>query len=241
MGVCVPGTIDVHKGIVLDAPALKWWNLNLREEIQAHFSFPVFIENDVNCAATGERWLGSGSLSDDMLFIAIGTGVGGAVIANGQLVHGFRHQAGEIAYSIFKEDIEQGQLNADGEFGVFEKKVSGLALAQHGYRTEDLFKEYVQGNESAEKVIAEFILNLSIVIANIVSILNPEKVVIGGGVSESMDVVVEEIQKAVDRYTVIKTEVVLATLRGEAGALGAIHHAFKEVQESHLVPEHHAL
>jgi glucokinase len=230
MGIGVPGTVS--EGVVVRAKALSWTNLKLQEQAEAHFSFPVFIGNDVNYAAMGERWLGSGNNSNELLFLAIGTGVGSAIITNGSLVYGHEQRAGEVAYSIGREDITNKRFNVLGESAVFEKKVSGTALSKFGYSTEEIFEKYSSGDQEVVSVIEEFVTELSIVIANAVSLLNPEKVIIGGGVSESMKVVLKGIQETVNILTPIRTEVKLASLGGVAGALGAIAFTFKMVEHS---------
>lgn len=229
MGVGVPG-IATKNGIVVDAPALKWTNLDLKSSLKEHFNFPIFINNDVNCAALGERWLGSGKNADDLFFIAIGTGVGSAIIANGELIQGYNYRAGEIGYNISENDLNQEQENRLGEFGLFENKVSGSALKKYCNSPDQLFVEYAQGKIDATAIIENFILQLSINIANAVNLLNPEFVLIGGGVSESMDIVIEKLQESVNRLTPIKTKIGLATLGGDAGGLGAIAFAFKEIE-----------
>lgn len=237
MGVGVPSITDVKNGIVLDAYALGWSNLPLKEILEQKFSFPIFINNDVNFGALGERWLGSGKDSDDMLFIAIGTGVGSAIISGGKLLQGHNYHAGEIAYSLTEEDVTKGDSNKSGEFGTFEKKISGKFLSQQGYQANDLFEQYISGNQPGYDTITKFILDLSIMIANSISLLNPERVVIGGGVSESMKCVLDDIRKSVDRFTPIKTRIELASLGGNAGGLGAIAYAFKEVEVSDIIKE----
>jgi glucokinase len=234
MGVGVPG-ITTREGIVIDAPALKWTNLDLKSLLQEQFAFPVYITNDVNCAALGERWLGSGKNADDIFFIAIGTGVGSAIIANGELLQGHDYQAGEIAYNVSETDVKQGFQNSLGKFGVFESKISGTALSKHGYSSEQLFIEHAKGNPQVMGVIENFILQLSVNIANGVNLLNPEFVLIGGGVSESMGGLLQRVQDEVDRLTPIKTKVGLAVLGGDAGGLGAIAHAFKEIKDANLL------
>jgi glucokinase len=229
MGVGVPGFTS-KEGIVVDAPALKWTNVDLKSSLREHFRFPIFINNDVNCAALGERWLGSGKNSNDLFFIAIGTGVGSAIVANGELVQGYDRKAGEIGYNISENDINEGKENHLGEFGVFENKVSGSALVKYRSSPDQLFIEYANGDKAASEIIENFILQLSITITNVVHLLNPEIVLIGGGVSESMGVVIDKIQQTVDRLTPIKTKIELATLGGDAGGLGAIAFAFKEIE-----------
>jgi glucokinase len=234
MGVGVPGITDVKKGLVIDAPGLKWTNIRLRDKLQSEFRFPVFINNDVNCAALGERWLGSGKNSNHIFFIGIGTGVGSSIISDGNLIHGFNFQSGEIAYNITEEDVILGDFSKFGDFGTMEKKICGQSLARKGFTSQELFQEYTNCNREVFPIMDYFILQLSILIANCVNLLNPEYVIIGGGVSESMDVILEKIQESVGRFTPIKTTIKLASLGGDAGGLGAIAYSFNEVNESSI-------
>ena len=231
MGVGVPGITNTETGIVIDSPALGWKNLELMRILQVHFPFPVAINNDVNCAALGERWLGSGGNSKDMVFIAFGTGVGSAIISRGELIEGQGYSSGEIGYFIDIEDVKQGFTNSMGSFGTFENKTSGLALSKHGYSSIELFKQYQANDQLAVEAIQTFILHVSIALANISSLLNPEKIIIGGGVSESLAAVVEQIKENVEKFTPIPSKVELAQLGTDAGALGAIAYAFKKLQE----------
>lgn len=230
LGIGVPGT--TNGGVVIRAKALNWINYHLQDAVQAHFMFPVFINNDVNCAALGERWLGSGERSDHMFFIAIGTGIGSAIITNGELVYGHDCRAGEIAYLIGRDDLHAKRFNVLGETGVFESKVSGSALGKHGMAPEELFAKYSAGSADAVPVIADFVAELSIGIANALGLLNPEKVIIGGGVSESMHVVLNDIQDMVSKLIPIRTDIRLASLGGDAGALGAIAFTFDQVEHN---------
>ncbi len=231
MGVGIPGTMDIEKGFLFDAPALRLQNIDVKKEFEQVFPFPVFINNDVNCAALGERWLGSGDNANDVVFISVGTGVGSAIIANGELVLGHGFSAGEIGYLIDTNDVRQNRRNYEGEFGTFENKTSGTALSKHGFTSEDLFTAFKQGNPDAIKVIEKFVLEISTVIANIISLLNPQKVIIGGGVSESLDSVLESIKVHVNDFTPIKADIELARLGGDAGGLGAIAYAFQKIQD----------
>lgn len=235
MGVGVPSVTNIEQGIVVDAPALQWKNYNLKEQLMNHFDFPLFVNNDVNCAALGEQWLGSGNHSDNLFFIAIGTGVGSAIIANGQLIYGHHFQAGEIAYNIVEDDLNYQRANVIGEFGLLEQKISGTALNYADMNSQELFSRYKAGDVLAQERIERFMRHLTLHITNAVNLLNPERVIIGGGVSESMKSIIGEINDRVHRYTPITTEVELATLGGDAGALGAIAYAFNEVEESQLL------
>jgi glucokinase len=235
MGIGVPGTTNNEEGIVKGSVQLDWVNFPFKKLIEPYFPFPVFINNDVNCSALGERWLGAGGNSDHIYFISIGTAVGSAIIANGNLVYGHNYTAGEVCFQISIDDIQNNRFNLPNDYGVFEKKISGTALSQHGYTTEEIFSEYAKGNERVIPVIKDFILHLSIVLANVVSLLNPEKVVIGGGVSESMGIILDDIQDKVACLTPIQTKIELASLGGDAGALGAIAYAFNQLEEANLL------
>lgn len=230
MGVGVPSIVEEQSGVVLDAYALGWTNLPLKQILEERFSFPIFINNDVNFAAVGEAWMGSGEQSENVLFIAIGTGVGSAIISNGKLLRGAHNQAGEIAYSVSEEDVKSHNYNEKGKFGTFERKTSGKFLSHNELSAAEVFSKYLEGDEDAQETVETFIRHLSIQIANSVSLLNPEYVVLGGGVSESLKEIIPRIQEAVELYTPIPTTIKLATLGGEAGSYGAIAYAFKEIE-----------
>ncbi|WP_165445093.1 ROK family transcriptional regulator [Gracilibacillus phocaeensis] len=235
LGVGVPGFTNPETGMVFESPALQWRDVPLREQLQEAFSFPVFINNDVNCAALGERWLGSGDNRDHIFFIAIGTGIGSAIISEGKLIYGADFMSGEIGYQISREDIRNKRFNQLKKFGVFESKASGEGIRTEQYSAEEVFEQYRQGKEEAVLIINEFMEELAVVIVNSINLLNPEKVVIGGGVSESMAVVLPKLQARVDELTPIKTEIELATLSSMAGAIGAVNYSFQEVEENNLL------
>ncbi|MEZ7792554.1 ROK family transcriptional regulator [Niallia circulans] len=227
MGIGVPGRANSE--IVFRAKALNWTNLNLHEIFKPHFPFPTFINNDVNCAGLGEMWLDPSGIKN-LLFIEIGQSIGSAVINEGNLVYGHDYQAGEIAYQISRSDFENGKFNLMGKPGVFESKISGIALAEAGYSPEVLFQKYSHGEQQVISIVDSFVIELSVFIANATNLINPERVIIGGDVSESMDIVINQISELVTNLTPIKTEISLARLGGDAGALGAIAFMFKQIE-----------
>lgn len=224
MGIGVPGTV-LGDGMVVRAKALQWKNVPLQQMMNEEFSFPVFVGNDVNLAALGERWLGSGEQVDDMLFLSLGTGIGSALVCNGRLVLGVQGRSGEIGYFLESRDVEQGNVNHLGVQGILEQKCSGTALDGHGCSAEELFRAYRQGDSRSKEIIDRFVLDISVSIANCISLLNPSKIVIGGGVSDSIGEVIHRIQSEVARMTPIQADVCLASLGIRAGALGAINYA----------------
>ncbi len=233
MGIGVPGIV-MDNGTVVRAKALGWNQFPLQEMMGREFSFPVYVGNDVNLAALGERWLGSGEQTDDMLFIALGTGIGSAIVCDGQLINGCQGRAGEIGYYLESRDVENGIINHLGKQGVLESKCSGTALDQFGGSAEELFLEYSKGSQGAVEIMERFVRDFSVAIANSISLLNPARVVIGGGVSESMGVVIYRIREEVGRLTPIHAEICLATLGAKAGALGAINFASTLIEQQDI-------
>ena len=235
MGIGVPGRVNSKEGLVMDVPSLKWQNLNLKELASKCFQLPIFINNDVNQAVIGERWLGNGKNSDNIFYIAIGTGIGGAIIANGEIVEGSSFAAGEVGYFIDKNDVQNGLSNVYLEFGTFEKKTSGTALLQKGselgFTPAELFQEYAGGNPDVIPVIEEFVLEVSIAIANVVSVINPEIVIIGGGTANSMSTVIDKIKGKVARFSPVPIKIALSKLGGEAGALGGVAYVFQKANK----------
>lgn len=233
MGVGVPGRVNSKSGLVIDVPSLKWNNINLRDQFKSYFNRPIFINNDVNLSLIGERWLGNGKSYDNLFYIAIGTGIGSAIIANGTVVEGASYSAGEIGYFIEKEDIRNGYKIAGLEFGALERKASGSALTDNaqklGFNPRELFREYRNGNRGVTPVIEEFVFDISVAIANVVCLINPEVVIIGGGVSESMSIILNQIQDKVAEYVPIATKIVLSKLGGEAGAFGGVAYVFQKI------------
>lgn len=235
MGIGIPGRVDSQRGFVIEVPSLGWENMKFKSMFEEHFNFPIYIKNDVNYSVIGERWLGNGKNKDDIFYISIGTGVGSAIIANGKIIEGYHFSAGEIAYLLEKEDVKSGRQNTFNDFGVFEKKTSGTALTEQGKKlnltAKELFIEYKKNNPVVVPIIEEFILEISIVIANVVSLLNPESVIIGGGVSESMKCLIDKIIDTVSKLTPMNTNIELSKLGGDAGAIGASSVTFQNFRK----------
>jgi glucokinase len=228
---CMPGLTNSVQGVVIDAPDLGWKNVNFLEGIKSYVTKPVYINNDVNCAALAERWLGATKNIDDFVYISIGTGVGSAIVANGSLIQGKDFMAGEIGYFVMEQDLHLQSVNKFGEFGVFEKKISKLALTQHAESVASLF-DSANTDQHTAKVVDDFVTNLSLAIANIVNLLNPEKVMIGGGeVAPYLQPILHRIQAEVAALTPIQTSVELSDMGEESGALGSISFAFDQEQQ----------
>ena len=233
MGVGVSGDVTAE-GVVISSRAFRWNHLPFQALLKQRFPFPVYVGNGVNLAALGERWLGSGKQVDDMVYVRIGSGIGGALICNGQLVLGTHGSAGEMGYFLESRDLELGSINQKGIPGVLERKCSGTALARYGCSPEELFSSYSQGNPEVVLTVERFIREISVAIANAVSLLNPAKVVIGGDISEYMAPVIQRIQDEVRSMTPIQTDISLACLGGRAAALGAVDFVMTRIEQEDI-------
>lgn len=230
MGIGIPGILDSDSGVVVDAPALGWKSLSIRNIMRKSFSFPIFINNDVKCALFGELQYGAGKSCKSLAFIAIGTGVGSAIYVNGALLEGAHFSAGEIGYMTDRKDVEDGHFNEVGEFGQFEKRTSGSALMRSGKTAHDWFRGYEEGEEESIKIIDEYLKNLSIGISNMVCIINPEKIILGGGVSRSLGPHMDKIEAWLKKLTPIPVTLERSGMGSDTGAIGAVAYAFMQVE-----------
>lgn len=225
----IPGRVDPDAGLVIDAPALGWKDFSLQQKLFSSLPIPCVAENDITMSLIAESTLGKAKGQSDVIFLAIGTGVGSAILANGSILSGAAHSAGEIGYCIFDSDVTPCFQNRDGCFGPLESKISGKALEKAagklGTTPQELFRTYPSGDPARDQVIDRFLTRLSITIANMTSILNPHLVVLGGGVSESLGGVLEIIRGQVADCTPLPVQVEISSFYNRAGAIGACQRA----------------
>ncbi|MCO7174813.1 ROK family transcriptional regulator [Sporolactobacillus kofuensis] len=205
IGVSVPSIVKDHQ-IVVDAPSLGWYNVNLAKVLSEAFDLDVFVMNDVNAAAFGERWIGQSSLVDDLFYLSVGTGVGSAIISGGDLVAGFEQAAGEIGYMLTEEDIKQGTVYEKGRFGTFERKITSL----------------LHTCESSKEARNRLVHLMALMMSNVCILLNPEKVIIGGYYETILKAMIPEIQGLVQRLVPISTVIEYGALGEDASAMGTI-------------------
>lgn len=244
IGLGIPGLHDTRRGVCLYASNLRWENVPVRDHFAASFGVPVAIENDVRCAALGEQHFGAGRGVGDMVLVALGTGVGGAIILNGRLVRGGFGFAGEIGHQTIDPD---GLVCGCGNQGCLEayagaRGIVYRARAAYGRRPSELIKRLagddlsglspktlyeaaVAGDATARWLFAETGRYLGIGLSNIVSVLNPSRIVIGGGVARAGELLFgpirEEIARRAPAVMSEGLEVVGAALGPEAGVIGA--------------------
>lgn len=245
IGVGMAGLIDVRSGVLLSTPNLVWRNLLLADGLAGRFGLPVTVNNDATVAAWAESRLGASRGREDSLFVGVGTGIGGGIVTGGRLVRGAYGLAGEIGHVIVEPD---GPLCGCGNRGCWEQVASGLAIARAGQRavtdepdseiarlaggdprraTGELVTQAAQGgDEVAVEILATVGRRLGEGIAGLVNVLDPEVVVIGGGVGEVGDVLLDPLRDAfiasVEGADVRpEVPIVPAQLGNDAGAIGA--------------------
>jgi len=240
VGVGAPGVILVDKGIVVKSPNFPDWNnLPLKAELEKALKIPVFIENDANAAALGEKWRGAGRGIKSMIHLTLGTGVGGGIILDDKIWHGADGMAGELGHMTL---IPDGRQCTCGNTGCLEMYASARGIVQ-SFReelekqklpAEDTLKEITseqvyqaarEGDAVARRVMKDMGRMLGIGIASLINIFNPERVVIGGGVKDAWPLFIgathEEIMKRAFQVPAERTDIVPSLLGDDAGMVGA--------------------
>jgi glucokinase-like ROK family protein len=234
IGVGVPGFTLVPEGIVNWAPSLGWRDLPLQEILCERFDMPVFIENDVNLTALGEWGFGAGQGADNLVSIAIGTGIGAGIIIGGALYRGHNQGAGEVGYLL--PGVEFMGRRYD-QFGALESLASGTGIAERacqlleqeskpipveGLTAHDVFAAARDGEAWAQQVVSETVDYLSLAIASICALLDPEIIILGGGVARSADLLIEPILQRLEGVLHFVPRLVASPLGRRAAAMGAI-------------------
>lgn len=246
IGMGSPGVVDREKGTVIGAYNLNWKTLQpVKEKIEKATGISFFIDNDANVAALGERWKGAGENQPDVVFMTLGTGVGGGIVAEGKLLHGVAGAAGELGH--ITVDFDQPILCTCGKKGCLETVASATGIVNLTRRYADEYagdaelKQLIDngedvsakivfdlakaGDELALIVYRNFARYLGIACANIGSILNPSTIVIGGGVSAAGEFLLDGVRKVYEENSFpqvrTSTKLALATLGNDAGVIGA--------------------
>ena len=227
VGVTVPGPVDERRGVVRYAPNLGWRDLALRELLAGRTGLPAVVAHDVRAAATGEGALGGARDVGDYLFVAIGTGIGGAIVIDGQAYPGPGGIAGELGHMLVEPD---GPPCGCGARGHLEALASAAAIArlysaasgEEVAGAAAVVDRAVAGDPDAERVWRRAITALASGLADCVTLLNPSRVVIGGGLSGAGDRLLVPLTEGIAaRLTVGEMPAVVpAELGPDAGARG---------------------
>lgn len=223
IGVGVPGTTDIEAGIAMFVPKLNWINYPIRDILVQEFNKDVFIDNDVNMAVFGEKWLGVGKGYNNFVFISIGDGIGSGIIIDNKIYRGNNYTGGEIGYLILSRDAIKTENYTLDAYGYFESVASGSAIEKKmNMSCKDVFDRASHNDIIAIEAVDQMTEYLSMGIANIVSILSPQAVILGGGVSKAGLGLLLSIRREVSRLTPVKTEIVLTELGDDAGVMGCV-------------------
>ncbi len=238
MGIGFPGPLNSETGTIFNPPNLNGWdNVPLRAILEKELKVPVAIENDANAAALGEWWKGAGSGTGSLFCITLGTGVGGGIILDGKVWHGASSIAGEIGHTTVISDGLKctcgnvGCLEAYACSGGILKRVNDALLKERDNGLQPLtnLKQVdqlvMQGNELVINVIKKTGVILGIAIANIANLLNPEMIVLFGGVTNLGECLIEPLKEEVKRRAFKKAteslKIELSQLGDNSGILGA--------------------
>ncbi len=247
IAIGVPGIIDSKNGLVKLAPSLNWTDFPLLERLDAHFDIPVIVENDVNLAVLGENWFGIGIGVDNMVMMSIGTGIGAGIILDGKLHRGFRESSGEVGYLLPGVSFLDNQYPGFGALeslasckGVAERAVQVLQSTNPNLDVSSVdaamvFNAARQGKPWAQKIVAETVDFLSLAIANISVCFDPELIIIGGGISGSLDMLIEPIQKRLQNVIPFLPKIEGSALLGNAPLLGAVVRVFQKCEDYTVV------
>ena len=245
VGIGSPGPLDRERGMVIVSPNLGWRDFPLRDEIGSRVRMTATLDNDANCATLGEWWCGAAKGHRNVVGITIGTGIGGGLILDGQLYHGSSDAAGEIGHTTIDSN---GRRCKCGNYGCVEAYASGPAIAERAREALDgsedsallvlaggdpanitaqtVYEAARQNDPVAVEVVRETARILGTAISTLINIINPDVVVIAGGVTQAGDALFDplrsEVRRRAFKTAVDACEIVPGMLPLSAGVVGAV-------------------
>lgn len=234
VGIGVPGYIDMSSGVVVGSANLPGFQgFPVRDRVQQRLGTPILLENDANAAALGEMWMGAGRNVKDLILLTLGTGIGGGIVMDGKVMHGFRGMAGEFGHMTVFPD---GNPCGCGNCGCLEKHASATAIASMGQMMHfgreiksatDVYALALEGNTRAKRVFESMGRALGIAFANLINIFNFPLYLVSGGPLPAWDLfspaMFEEILKRSFTFLPTGTRVERALLGADAGLFGAAY------------------
>ncbi len=244
LGVGAPGPLDPRTGMVFEPPNLVGWrDVPLARMLRDRLALEAHVENDANAAALAEWWIGAGRGTHDIVYLTISTGIGGGIILNDVLLHGVSGTAGEVGHMTIDLD---GPRCGCGRVGHLEALASGPAIARMAQQaaadqptvllelaagdrsriTAELVDEAARhGDALAQAVLARAGVAIGVGVANLLNLLNPSRVIIGGGVSRAGELLMAPIRQTVRAQAFDRpardADIVLAALGDDVGVIGA--------------------
>ncbi|MDQ0231976.1 ROK family glucokinase [Metabacillus malikii] len=243
IGMGAPGPVDLDNGLIYETVNLGWKDYPLRDHLELETGLKAVVDNDANIAALGEMWKGAGDGAKDLICVTLGTGVGGGLISNGEVIHGVYGAGGEIGHitvvpeggapcNCGKTGCIETIASATGIVRVAKEKVATAneesilhKIVESGEITsKDVFDAAEQGDYLAKEIIDYVTFHLGLMLANVANGLNPEKIVIGGGVSKAGEPLISKVNHYFNKFAfprVAKAATIkVATLGNDAGVIG---------------------
>jgi predicted NBD/HSP70 family sugar kinase len=249
-GVGTPGVVDPETGRITLAPQLAGWEgLALGTELERSLGCPVVADNETHLSLIAEQWHGAARDVADALYVQVGVGIGGAILVGGEIHRGAKGAAGEIGYLLTDEDPEAPEFGS----GPFEWAAGGRAYARLGSRAAatpegallrelaggdpgavdaaTVFAAHARGDAAARAIVDLLVGRLARGVATIATVLNPELVILGGGVSNAGAALLEPVERVVRERVPVPPRLVLSELGDESVALGAVRLAMDRADE----------
>uniref|UniRef100_A0A7C5V5Z7 ROK family transcriptional regulator n=1 Tax=Caldicellulosiruptor owensensis TaxID=55205 RepID=A0A7C5V5Z7_9FIRM len=243
IGIGVPGIVEKESGIVLIAPNLKWKNVHLKSIIEQRFNLPVYIDNEANAGALGEKWFGEWGKISDLIYLSVGIGLGAGIIIDNKLFRGAAGFAGEVGHTTinFQDDV-----CSCGNIGCLENFASERALLSvikklvkegaedryisceniHEITPSQIIQAAMDGSRICRMAVLEVAEKMAIGIANLVNVFNPEIVIVGNKASFFGDLFLEKLREVVNQKSFIAQfydlKIEVSKLKDRAVVLGCI-------------------
>jgi predicted NBD/HSP70 family sugar kinase len=252
VGAGTPGVVDPVSGRISLAPQIAGWDgVDLGGELERRLGLPVVTDNEARLSLVAECWRGAARDLDHVAYVQVGIGVGGALMIDGRLVRGKRGAAGEIAYLLDVDSADDAPGGAPT--GPFERAAGGRAYARMGAAAIDgadgtllrelaggdggavsartVFAAAAQGDAAAAAIVAELTTRLGRGVCNVATMVDPDLVVLGGGIANAGAALLEPVRRAVNAAVPFPPRVVLSELGDGAAAIGAVRHALDAVDK----------
>ena len=232
VAISTAGMVDPATGEIvyaLEESIPQYRGVNWKAIMRENFDLPASVENDVNCAALGELWKGAGRGASSLFAMTVGTSIGGCLIMDGRVVHGVSRSAGEIAYM----RVPGGRLHERcSAAGLVSAVCCANGLPAGSIDGRFVFDLLAKGDPAAQEEVALLIDSLADAITNVVCVVNPERIVLGGGIMAQEAVLRPLLEVALrDRLPPIvdeATTIAFAATQNNAGMLGALYHFLQE-------------
>lgn len=252
MVIGTPGVVDPRTGEISLAPQIAdWEGISLRTELADLAECPIVVENEAHLSLLAEQWIGAARNHPNVVYVQLGIGIGAAILIDGRLYRGSSGAAGEIAYIVNDADVGQPRESAAGPFewfaggDAFRRRGEMAAIGESGamllslaggdpsaVTAQIVFDAAAAGDPAALDVVTDILGRLGREVANIASILNPDLILLGGGIAKAGDTVLGPIREAVAQFAPRPPEVQLSDLGGDGSVLGAIRRAIDIADEA---------